>query len=177
MLVALFTTSTFVTHSAFLFPVKLQTTLHRIATHLGHWRLQSLIRTDTIQEWSPECNTYTRGSVVKLSSHHRKHFLAVQHLSNAAHPQSKSHSLLYRLFGDATYLLTVQLIFCSLVVVVNLIWMIRGKSWEQIIIGCLMLFYNSYPTYKIVRDRIIMDFVEEHESFQTSTISKQKKSS
>ncbi|CAF1329171.1 unnamed protein product [Rotaria magnacalcarata] len=175
-LITLFTLSTFLTHSAFLFPVKLQTTLHRIATHLGQWRQQSNIRTDTINEWSSECNSYTRGSVIKLPSNHQ-YYIAIQHLSNAANPQSKSHSMLYRLFGDPTYFLTIQFILSIVLVLFHIIWIARGSHWEQVIVGYFLIFYSSYPIFKIVRDRIIMDLVEEHEYAQTSTISKQKKSS
>jgi hypothetical protein len=172
----MFTLSTFITHSTFLFPVKLQTTLNRIATHLGQWRQQTNIRTDTINEWSSECNSYTRGSVVKLSSNNQ-YYIAIQHLSNAANPQSKAHSILYRLFGDPTYFLTIQFLLCLILILFHIIWIVRGKYWEQILIGCCIIFYSSYPIFKIVRDRIIIDFVEEQEIFQTSTISKQKKSS
>jgi hypothetical protein len=179
ILIVTFALGTLMTQSTFLFPMKLQTTLHRVATHLGQWRLQSLIRTDTVQEWSSDCNSYTRGSVVKLSSHHQQqqqqHFLAIQHLSNAAHPQSKFHSFLYRFFGDATNFLTAQFVLCLPLILLNIIWILRGTHWQHMIIGCLLMFYNSYPIYKIVRDRVIMDFVEEHESFQTLTLSKQKK--
>lgn len=167
--------STFVTHSSFLFPVKLQTTLHRIATHLGQWKQQSSIRTETINEWSSECNSYTRGSAVKLSSNNR-YYIAIQHLNNAANPQSKSHSMLYRIFGDPTYFLTIQFFLCIIIVIFHIIWIVRGRYWEQILIGYLIIFHSSYPIFKILRDRIIMDLVEEHEYFQTSTISKQKKS-
>ncbi len=176
LLIFIFTLSTFVTHSAFLFPVKLQTTLHRIATHLGQWRQQSNIRTDTINEWSSECNLYKRGSVVKLSSNNR-YFIAIQHLNNAAHPQSKSHAILYRLFGDPTYFLTIQFILSIILAIFHIIWIIRNRHWEQILISWLIIFYSSYPIFKITRDRIIMDFVEEHDCVQTSTIPKQKKSS
>ncbi len=171
-----FTLSTFITHIAFLFPVKLQTTLHRIATHLGQWRQQSNIRTDTINEWSTECNSYTRGSVVKLSSNNQ-YYIAIQHLNNAAHPQSKSHSILYRLFGDPTYLLTIQFLLCFILIILHIIWIIRGKYLEQILVGFCIILHSSYPIFKIVRDRVIMDLVDEHEIFQISTISKQKKSS
>ncbi|CAF2403495.1 unnamed protein product [Rotaria sp. Silwood2] len=174
MLIFIFTLSTFVTHSAFLFPVKLQTTVHRIATHLGQWRQQSNIRTDTINEWSSECNSYTRGSVVKLSSNNQ-YYIAIQHLSNAANPQSKSHSILYRLFGDPTYFLTVQFLLSMTVIILHIIWSIFGRHWEQILVSYLIIFYSSYPTFKIIRDRIIMDFVDEHEYVQASTTSKQKK--
>ncbi|CAF4966391.1 unnamed protein product [Rotaria sp. Silwood1] len=174
MLIFIFALSTLVTHSAFLFPVKLQTTLHRIATHLGQWRQQSNIRTDTISEWSSECNSYTRGSVIKLSSNNQ-YYIAIQHLSNAANPQSKSHSILYRLFGDPTYFLTVQFILSITLIVFHIIWSIFGRHWEQILVGYLIIFYSSYPIFKIIRDRVILDFVEEHEYFQASTISKQKK--
>ncbi|CAF1010577.1 unnamed protein product [Rotaria sordida] len=173
-LIFILTLGTFVTHSAFLFPVKLQTTLHRIATHLGQWRQQSNIRTDTINEWSSECNSYTRGSVVKLSSNNQ-YYIAIQHLSNAANPQSKSHSILYLLFGDPTYFLTVQFIFSVILVILHIIWIACGRHCEQILVGYLIIFYSSYPIFKIARDRIIMDFVEEHEYFQTSAIAKQKK--
>jgi hypothetical protein len=176
LLIVILTLNTFVTHSAFLFPVKLQTNLHRIATHLGQWREQSNIRPDTINEWSSECNSYTRGSVVKFSSNNQ-HFIAIQHLSNAGNPQSKSHSLLYKLFGDPTYFLTIQFTLSIILIIFHLIWIIRGKYLEQILIGCLIIFSSSYPIFKIIRDRIIMDLVEEHEVFQTSTTSKQKKSS
>lgn len=175
-LVVIFLLSTFITHSSFLFPVKFQTTLHRIAVHLGQWRQQSNIRTDTIPEWSFECNSYTRGSVVKLSTNNR-YYIAIQHLNNAAHPQSKSHSILSRFFVDPTYCLTIQFLCCLLIVSLNIIWIIRERFWERILIGYFLVFVSSYPVFKIVRDRIIMDFVEEHESIQTSTISKQKKSS
>lgn len=175
-LITMFTLSTFVTHSAFLFPVKLQTTLHRIATHLGQWRKQSNIQTDTINEWSSECNSYTRGSVVKLSSNN-KYYIATQRLSNAANPQSKSHSILFRLFRDQTQFLTIQFLLCILLVIFHITWITRGRHWEQIIIGYILIFYNSYPIFKIVRDRIIMDLVDEHEYIQASTVSKQKKSS
>ncbi len=176
LLLIIFTLSTFITHSAFLFPVKLQTTLHRIATHLGQWRQQSNIRTDTINEWSTECNSYTRGSVVKFSSNNQ-YFIAIQHVNNAAHPQSKSHAILYRLFGDQTYFLTIQFLLCLTLIILYIIWIIRGKHWEQVLIGCFIILHSSYPIFKIVRDRVLMDLVEEHEIFQTSTISKQKKSS
>ena len=175
-LIFIFTLSTFITHSSFLFPVKLQTTLHRIATHLGQWREQSNIRTDTIHEWSAESNSYTRGSVVKFSSNNQ-HYLAKQHLNNAANPQSKSHSILYRLFGDATYFLTIQFLLCIALVIFHMIWIIRIRYWEQIFVGSLIIFSSSYPIFKIVRDRLIMDFVEEHEVFQTATVAKQHKSS
>ena len=175
MLLFIFSLSTFVTHSAFLFPMKLQTTVHRVATHLGQWRQQSKnIRTNTINEWSPECNSYTHGSVVKLSSN-KQCFIAMERLSNAANPLSESHSILYRLFGDPTYFLTVQFFLCIVLVIFHIIWIIRGTHWEQIIIGYLIILHSSYPIFKIVRDRIIMKMVEEHEFFQTSTVSKQKK--
>jgi len=176
LLTIIFTLGTLITHSAFLFPVKLQTTLHRIATHLGQWRQQSNIRPDTINEWSSECNSYTRGSVVKFSSNNQ-YYIAIQHLNNAANPQSKSHSMLYRLFGDPTSFLTTQFLLCLILIIFHIIWIIRGKYWEQILISCFIIFYSSYPIFKIVRDRIIIDFVEEHEIYQTSTVSKQKKSS
>lgn len=175
-LIATFGLGSFITHTAFLFPVKLQTTLHRIATHLGQWRLQSQIRNDAIAAWAPECNSYTRGSVVKLAANSQQYFLAVQHLSNAAHPQSKCHAFLYRFFGDATYVLTSQFLLCIPLLILTVIWMIRGQFWHETIISSLMIFFNSYPIYKIVRDRVMIDFVEENESFQTSTTSKQKKS-
>lgn len=175
-LITILTLSTFVTHSTFLFPVKLQTTLHRIATHLGQWRQQSNIRTDTIHEWSSECNSYTRGSVVKFPRNNQ-YYIAIQHLNNAANPQSKSHSILYRTFGDATYFSTIQFLLCIILILFQLIWIIRGKHWEQVLIGYFLIFYSSYPIFKIVRDRLIIDFVEEPETYQTSTTSKQKKSS
>jgi hypothetical protein len=177
MLIGILTLGTFLTHSAFLFPVKFQTNLHRIATHLGQWRQQSNIRTDTTNEWSSECNTYKRGSVVKLSSNNQQHFIAIQHVNNAANPQSNSHSILYHLFGDATYFLNIQFVLCIILVLFHIIWIISGKYWEQIVVGCLIIISVCYPIFKIARDRIIMDCVEEQESFQTSTISKQKKSS
>jgi hypothetical protein len=85
--------------------------------------------------------------------------------------------MLYRLFGDPTYFLTTQFLLCFILILFHIIWIIRGKYWEQIIISCLIIFNSSYPIFKIIRDRIIIDFVEEHEIYQTSTISKQKKSS
>ncbi|UJR20751.1 hypothetical protein I4U23_023869 [Adineta vaga] len=178
LIIFIFTLSTFITHSTFLFPVKLQTTLQRIATHLGQWRVQKDIRTETINEWSSECNSYTRGSVVKLSPTNR-YFIAIQHLSNAAHPQSNAHAILYRLFSDPTYVLTIQFVLCLILSLFQIIWLIRGQTWEQILISWFIIFYSSYPIFKITRDRIIMDFVEDHEYVQTtiSTTSRQKKSS
>jgi len=173
--IIIFLLSTFITHSSFLFPVKLQTTLHRIATHLGQWRQQANIRTDTIPEWSSECNSYTRGSVVKFLPNNR-YYIAIQYLNNAAHPQSKSHSILSRFFADATYFLTLQFLCCLTLVSLNIIWIVRERFWERILIGYFLVFVSSYPVFKIVRDRVIMDFVEDHDINQTSTI-KQKKSS
>ncbi len=163
LLIFIFTLSTFVTHSAFLFPVKLQTTLHRIATHLGQWRQQSNIRTDTINEWSSECNAYTHGSVVKLSSNNDKYFIATQHLSNAAHPQSISHAILYRLFSDARYLLTIQFIICMILIVCQLVWIIQGKYWHEILISTLIILNSSYTIFKIIRDRLIFDMIDDNE--------------
>ncbi|CAF1330032.1 unnamed protein product [Adineta steineri] len=176
LLILIFTLSTFITHSAFLFPVKLQTALHRIATHLGQWRSQSSIRTDTIHEWSSECNSYTRGSVVKLSSNNR-YFVAMEHLSNAAHPQSKAHAIIYRFFGDATYFINIQIVFCIILTILQFIWIIRSKYWEQILISWLITFYSSYPIFKITRDRIILNLVEYQDDVQTTTTLKQKRSS
>ncbi|CAF1404140.1 unnamed protein product [Adineta steineri] len=176
LLILIFTLSTFITHSAFLFPVKLQTALHRIATHLGQWRSQSSIRTDTIHEWSSECNSYTRGSVVKLSSNNR-YFVATEHLSNAAHPQSKAHAIIYRFFGDATYFINIQIVFCIILTILQFIWIIRSKYWEQILISWLITFYSSYPIFKITRDRIILNLVEYQDDVQTTTTLKQKRSS
>ena len=173
----MFSLGSLISQTNFLFPVKLQTTLHRISTHLGHWRTQSLLRPETIQEWSPECNSYTRGSVVKVSSNRQEHFLAVQHLNNAAHPQSISHAVLYRIFGDFTAFSTCQSLLSIGLLFINIIWVVCGKYWPNTIIGGLIILSNSYPTFKILRDRLIMDFVEEQGSFQTSKISKEKKSS
>ncbi|CAF0976181.1 unnamed protein product [Adineta ricciae] len=176
-LIFILTLSTFISHSAFLFPVKLQTTLQRIATHLGQWRAQANVRAETINEWSSECDSYTRGSVVKLSST-SQHFIAIQHLSNAAHPQSNAHAMLYRLFSDPTYFLTTQLVLCLVLSVFQVVWLFLGKSWEKIIISWFIIFCSSYPIFKITRDRFIMDYVEEHEYVQTTTTtSRQKKSS
>ena len=167
----IFALSAFLTQCTFLFPVKLHTTLHRIATHLGQWRRQSNIRTETINLWSAECNSYTRGSVVKFSRKN-EYYIAIQHMNNAAHPQWTSHSILYRLFGEATYLLTLQFLLCLFLIICHLIWTIRGRHWEQILVGCLMIFYSSYPIFKIVRDRVILDLVDEHEFVQTCTTKK-----
>jgi hypothetical protein len=163
ILILIFALSTFLTHSVFLFPVKFQTNLHRLATHLGQWRLQAFIRTDTINEWSSECNAYTHGSVVKLSSNNEKYFIAKQNLSNAAHPQSISHSILYRLFSDARYLLTIQFIICMVLIVCQLVWVIQGKYWHEIIISTLIILNSSYTIFKIIRDRLIFDMIDDNE--------------
>ncbi len=106
---------------------------------------------------------------MKFSSNNQ-YYLAVQHLNNAANPQSKSHSILYRLFGDPTYFLTSQFLLCLILVILHVIWILRGRHWEEILIGCFIILSSAYPVFKIVRDRIIMDFVEENEIFQTKKI-------
>lgn len=176
MLIIIFALSTFLTHSIFLFPTKFQTNLHRLATHLGKWRFQSFIRTDTINEWSSECNSYTRGSVIKLSSNNDKHFIAIQHLSNAAHPQSISHSILYRLFGKTTYFITIQFSICIILILCQLFWIICGKLWYEILISALILLNSSYTIFKIIRDRLIFDMIGDNESDEILLTSKQKKS-
>lgn len=171
LLIFIFALSTFLTHCTFLFPVKLHTTLHRIVTHLGRWRRESNLRTESINPWSSECNSYTRGSVVKFTSTNVS-YIAIQHMNNAAHPQSFSHSFLFRLFGDATYLLTIQFLLAFVLIICHFIWTIRGQHWQEILIGCLMIFYSSYPMFKIVRDRVILDLVDENEFIQTYTTRK-----
>jgi hypothetical protein len=52
----------------------------------------------------------------------------------------------------------------------HVIWILRGRHWEEILIGCFIILSSAYPVFKIVRDRIIMDFVEENEIFQTKKI-------
>lgn len=176
MLTLIFALSTFLTHSVFLFPVKFQTNLHRLATHLGQWRLQSFIRKDTINEWSPECNSYTRGSVIKLSSNNEKYFIAVQHLSNAAYPQSISHAILYRLFGDVRCFLTIQFIISIVLILCQLYWIIQGKYWHEILISILIILNSSYTIFKIIRDRLIFDMIDDNEYDEIILTSKQKKS-
>jgi hypothetical protein len=174
VLIVILNISTWLTHLCFLFPVKLQTTLNRLAVHLGEWRAQTLTQTGSAQLWSTESNSYTRGSVVQISNHHQC-FLAVQPLSNAAHPQSRSHRLLYRLFGEATSFQTMKFLVSLVWLILVIIWIVHGQYWEEVIIGSLLIFHNSYTTFKIFRDRIILDFAEEHESSQGSNNTKQKK--
>jgi hypothetical protein len=176
MLIIIFALSTFLTHSVFLFPIKFQTNLHRLATHLGQWRLQSFIRTETINEWSSECNSYTRGSVIKLSSDTGKYFIAIQNLSNAAHPQSKTHSILYRLFGEATHFITIQFSICIILIICQLFWIISGKLWYEILISILLILNTSYTIFKIIRDRLIFDMIRSYGSDEILLTSKQKKS-
>ena len=176
ILTLIFALSTFLTHSVFLFPIKFQTNLHRLATHLGQWRLQTFIRTDTINEWSSECNSYTRGSLIKLSSNEGIYFIAIQPSSNAAHPQSISHSILYRLFSNARYFLTIQFIICIILILCQLVWIIQGKHWYEMLITVLIIFNSSYTIFKIIRDRLIFDMIDDNEYDEIILTSKQKKS-
>jgi hypothetical protein len=175
-LILIFGLTALLTHSTFLFPVKLQTTLHRLATHLGQWRQHPITRPNTITEWSSECNSYTRGSIVKLSSKNEQHFIAIQHLSNAAHPQSISHSILYQLFGDAKFFLTIQNGLNNAIILFQLFWIIRGKFWHESLIVCLIVLHSSYTIFKITRDRLILEMVDNNESDEIILTSKQKKS-
>jgi hypothetical protein len=172
LLIIIFALTTFLTHSLFLFPVKFQANLHRLSTHLGQWRLKPFIEIDTIPEWSSECNSYTYGNIIKLSS---KYFIAVHDFSNAAHPQSISHSILYRFFGDITYFLTIQFLLCFLLIFCQLSWIIRGPFGLGTSISFLIILNSSYTIFKIIRDRLLFDMIDIHESDEYLLTSKQKK--
>jgi hypothetical protein len=172
----IFALSTFLTHSVFLFPIKFQVNLHNLSNHLGQWRLKPFNRTDPITEWSSECNTYKHGNIIKLSTNSVKHFIAIQALSNAAHPESISHSIFYRLFGGRKCYLAIQFPICLILIFSQFFWIIRGKFGFEILISILIMLNSSYTIFKIVRDCLIFSMIDEHESDQYLLTSKQKKS-
>jgi len=114
--------------------------------------------------------------MIKLSSNSDKYFIAIQYLSNAAHPQSISHSILYRLFGNIKYFLTIQCLLCFILIICQLFWIIRGQFAFEILISILIILNSSYTIFKIIRDRLIVDMINEYESDQLLLTSKQKKS-
>lgn len=173
LLIIIFAINTFLTHSIFLFPMKFQANLHYLSNHLGQWRLKSFNSTDSIDEWSSKCNTYTYSSVIKLSSNY---FIALQHLSNAAHPQSISHSIIYRLFSNINYFITIQFFLCLILIFCEIIWIISGHFGYEIFISILIILNSSYTIFKIIRNRLIFDMIDEHESDQFLLTLKQKKS-
>jgi hypothetical protein len=163
ILIIIFMLTTFLTHSIFLFPVQFQTNLHRLSMHLGQWRLKSHTETDLIFKWSSECNSYTNGNLVRLSSNNfEKYFMAIHHLSNAAHPLSISHSILYRLFGNLIYFLTIQFRLCSILILCQFLWIIPGRFNFEIFISILIILNSSYTIFKIIRDRLLFDMLDEH---------------
>jgi hypothetical protein len=177
ILIIIFALSTCLTHSVFLFPVQFQTNLHRLSMHLGQWRLKPYTGTDVIHKWSSECNSYTNGNMIKLSSNNiEKYFIAIHHLSNAAHPLSISHSILYRLFGDLTYFLTIQFRLCPILIFCQLLWIIPGRFAFEIFISILIMLNSSYTIFKIIRDRLLFDMLDEHQSDAFLLTSKRKKS-
>ncbi|UJR28848.1 hypothetical protein I4U23_010072 [Adineta vaga] len=177
ILIMIFILTTFLTHTVFLFPMELQFNLRHLATHLGHWRLQSSLRTDSINEWSSECNSYIRGSQIKCSSNHKeKYFIGEQLLSNAAHPQSISHSIFYRLFSNRMNFLSKQFLLCIILILCQLLWIIQGKFWYEIIISISIIFSTSYIIFQIVRDRLIFEMMDDNEYNEIILKSKEKKS-
>ncbi|CAF0720918.1 unnamed protein product [Adineta steineri] len=176
MLILICALTTFITHIIFLFPVKFQTNLYHLASHLGRWRLQSFLRTDTINEWSSECNSYVRGHTIRLSSNNDKYFIAEHPLSNAAHPQSISHSILYRLFGNTRYFLTIQFLIFIILIVCQFLWILHGKFWYEILISILIILNSSYTIFKIIRNRLIFNMINDNECDEIILPTKSKKS-
>ncbi len=175
ILIIIFALSTLLTHSVFLFSVKFQVNFRHLSNHLGQWRLKSSNRTDQIYEWSSECNIYTNGNMIKLSSNSDKYFIAIQHLSNAAHPQSISHSIFYRLFGKIRYFLRIQFFLSLILIFCQLFWIIHAKFGFEILISILIILNSSYTIFKIIRDRLIFDMIDKYESDQYLLTSKEKK--
>ena len=116
--------------------------------------------------------------MTRLSSNStEKHFIAIQHFSNAAHPLSISHSIIYRLFGRASYFLGLQFRFCSLLICCQSIWIIRGQFGFEMLISILIILNSSYTIFKIIRDHLLFSMIVEHESDAFLLTSKQNKSS
>jgi len=115
--------------------------------------------------------------MIKLSSNSDKYFIAIQQLSNAAHPQSISHSIFYRLFGDIRYFLRIQFFLSLILIFCQLFWIIHAKYGFEILISILIILNSSYTIFKIIRDRLIFGMIDKYESDQYLLTSKEKKRS
>lgn len=176
ILLMIFTLATLLTQSIFLFPVEFQISLHHLATHLGHWRVQSPLRKDGIHEWSTECNSYHRGSQIKYSSNQKeKYFIGEEYLSNAAHPQSIPHTILYYLFHDRLYFSSKQFLLCIILVLCQLLWLIQGTLWYEIAISGAILVHNGFTIFQVTRDRFIFDLMDDNGYNEIRLKSKEKK--
>ncbi|CAF1219333.1 unnamed protein product [Didymodactylos carnosus] len=142
-------------HFTFLFPVKLQTTLHRIASHLGQWRKQNQTTKNSLGNWLEECNSYQRGTIIS----HKNNFYMAMDMNNAAQPDLLSHKIIVKLFGDPLRFMNISLFLACSTVIFEYYWCIRGNHWEQIMIGVLLVLSCCYPIFKIFRDRLILEFV------------------
>ncbi|CAF1200739.1 unnamed protein product [Adineta ricciae] len=176
ILVIIFTLATLLTQSIFLFPIELQIRLHHLATHLGRWRLKSTFRKDRIHECSIECNSNHRGSQIKYSSNQKeKYFIGEEYLSNAAHPQSISHTILYYLFHNRLYFSSKQFLLCIILVLGQLLWLIQGKLWYEVVISGAFLLHNGFTIFQITRDRFIFELMDDNGYNEISLKSEEKK--
>lgn len=155
----IFALSTFLTHVHFLFPIQYQLNLQHLATHLGQWHRQSSSpSTKSISEWSSECNFYPENSLIKISSHY---FLAQHSHTNAAHPQSISHRLLFYLFHNLKTFSSLQFRLCLFLILCQLSWIIAGRFLCQILASCLIFFHSFYTIFQIVRDHVLFKMIDQ----------------
>ncbi|CAF1231030.1 unnamed protein product [Adineta ricciae] len=176
ILVMIFTLATLLTQSIFLFPIEFQISLHHLATHLGRWRVKSPFRKNRIHESTIECNSHHRGSQIKYSSNQKeKFFIGEDYLNNAAHPQSISHTILYYLFHNRLYFSSKQFFLCIILVLCQLLWLIQGKLWYEVVISGAILLNNGFTIFQITRDRFIFDLMDDNEYNEISLKSKEEK--
>ncbi|KAK3090513.1 hypothetical protein FSP39_012398 [Pinctada imbricata] len=133
-------------------PPKYLDLLHKTALHLGRWqRVENRHVLAPSNAWS-ELQVWPQGALVK----HVRGLFKAEGINVTAEPGNGMHGRFYLLFNQPMRVVNWLLILTWLLVGYQFFCLIQSTEWNHIICIALVLFFNYYTLFKLLRDRIIL---------------------
>ena len=144
--------SSFVMFMVHLLPPKYLDTLHCSALHLGKWiKVEGRNAHVPYNAWS-ELQVWPKGATVK----HVKGLFKAEGVNNAAEPGNSMHARFHFMFYYPCRVTNWLLCITSALVMYQFWLLLCSTEWSHIVSLALMLFFDYYMLFKLLRDRFVM---------------------
>lgn len=156
--------SAFLMLSAHFLPPKYLDLMHRCAQHLGRWqKVEGRHAHVPYNAWS-ELQVWPQGALVK----HVRGLFKAEGVNVTAEPGNSMHGRFYFLFHQPLRVLNWMLVLTWLLVGYQFFCLLQCSEWSHIICMAMVLFWNYYTLFKLLRDRIILSKTYKDDDSNTS---------